>query len=190
MKKIYIFLLIVMIVLLLGLFFFFIQYGSIKRSWPNDSFSKQVVKDTKDCFIFLGSSESDGKVRYNFYFSKCTVDSLLYFTKTINENADLIDGKAEIVVFDGKGAIGSVFVLSNYYDTGYEVVYYDSFCCLREFSAFHYNDFWGNPCTYADGIDDVKILEITSEMQGRAEEKKLDWYEIWPNLEKVIIYDD
>ncbi len=180
--------LIVSAILLLYLVLFH-PYGAIRRVWPNDGFSRHVVKETKESFIFLGSSKSGEIIRYSFYFDKGTVDSLLNFTKIVNDYSNLVDGNAEIVVLDGSGAIGSVFLLTNYYKTESGEEYYGNFCHLREYSQFNYDDFWGNPWTYANGIEDVKILEISSDMQGRAEDQEIDWYEIWPDLEEVIIYE-
>ncbi len=44
-------------------------------------------------------------------------------------------------------------------------------------------------CLAATGIEGIKHLRIDSEMQKKAEEQGIDWYEIWPDLEDVVIID-
>ena len=80
----------------------------------------------------------------------------------------------------------SVLNLKNYSNDNSEQSDYEGFYVL----SISYPDFeegLRNPQTYT-GIEGIKYLRIDSEMQKRAEEQGIDWYEIWPDLEDVVVY--
>ncbi len=43
-----------------------------------------------------------------------------------------------------------------------------------------------NPLTYT-GIKGVRSLSISEQMSQEAEEKEIDWYTYWPDLQEIII---
>ena len=178
------------VIVLLFIYFFVCPHNTVSGVRPNDNFSRQVVSEIGDDFTYLGFVTDSGEsIRYKFFINNHSVDSLLNFTKVVNDNSNQLNGKAEIVLFDGSSAIGSALLLSNYYETDTEIVYYDGFYHLREFPTFHYSEFWGAPDIYAKGIENIRIFEITSKMQNRAVEEGIDWYDIWPDLDELVVYD-
>lgn len=99
-------------------------------------------------------------------------------------------GKEKIAIYveveDPYGS-ESVLNLKNYSNDNSEQSDYEGFYVL----SISYPDFeegLRNPQTYT-GIEGIKYLRIDSEMQKRAEEQGIDWYEIWPDLEDVVIID-
>ena len=64
---------------------------------------------------------------------------------------------------------------------------YDGFYRLRVFYERGY-PWWIEPDVYTE-IDNIIRLEIPDIMQEKADEEGIDWYEIWPDLEEVIVYE-
>ncbi len=75
--------------------------------------------------------------------------------------------------------------LMNYSDEILEISDYDTLqrLCIGGRQESIYTE----PETYIN-LDDIRRLEIGSELQRKAEENNVDWYEYWSDLESVEIF--
>lgn len=79
--------------------------------------------------------------------------------------------------------------LKNYTSDNSEQADYEGFYALSiSYFMNSEEESFKDPQTYT-GIEGIKHLRIDSEMQKKAEEQGIDWYEIWPDLEDVVIID-
>ena len=155
---------------------------------PNDKFSYVVCKEMgDDIWYYYKDKGRSGEKEYYYIIEKCDRDTITRFAKVLNDLAQ--EEKKKIAIYveveDPYGS-ESVLNLKNYSNDNSEQADYERFYAL----SISYPDFeeeLRNPQTYT-GIEGIKYLRIDSEMQKRAEEQRIDWYEIWPDLEDVVVY--
>ena len=155
---------------------------------PNDKFSYVVCKEMgDDIWYHYKKKGRSGEKEYCFVIEKCDRDTITRFSKVLNDLAQ--EEKKKIAIYveveDPYGS-ESVLNLKNYSNNNSEQADYERFYAL----SISYPDFeegLRNPQTYT-GIEGIKYLRIDSEMQKRAEEQGIDWYEVWPDLEDVVVY--
>ena len=162
--------------------------NSPNRGIPYDKFSRAIYREMgDDIWYYYKDKGRSGEKEYYYIIEKCDRDTITRFAKVLNELAQ--EEKKKIAVYveveDPYGS-ESVLNLKNYSNDNSERAGYERFYAL----SISYPDFeegLRNPQTYT-GIEGIKYLRIDSEMQKRAEEQGIDWYEIWPDLEDVVVY--
>ena len=87
------------------------------------------------------------------------------------------------------GAALRVFALSNYSDENLDKPDYSGFYCITlGWDVSPAEAFLYDPLTYSQ-IPNIKKLVISDKMQEKAAENDVDWYELWPDLEEVVVYE-
>ena len=163
--------------------------NSPNRGIPYDKFSRAIYREMgDDIWYYYKDKGRSGEKEYYYIIEKCDRDTITRFAKVLNDLAQ--EEKKKIAIYveveDPYGS-ESVLNLKNYSNDNSEQADYERFYAL----SISYPDFeeeLRNPQTYT-GIEGIKYLRIDSEMQKRAEEQRIDWYEIWPDLEDVVIID-
>ena len=162
--------------------------NSPNRGIPYDKFSRAIYREMgDDIWYYYQDKGRSGEKEYYYIIEKCDRDTINRFAKVLNDLAQ--EEKKKIAIYveveDPYGS-ESVLNLKNYSNDNSEQADYERFYAL----SISYPDFeeeLRNPQTYT-GIEGIKYLRIDSEMQKRAEEQGIDWYEIWPDLEDVVVY--
>ena len=162
--------------------------NSPNRGIPYDKFSCAIYREMgDDIWYYYKDKGRSGEKEYYYIIEKCDRDTITRFSKVLNDLAQ--EEKKKIAIYveveDPYGS-ESVLNLKNYSNDNSERADYERFYAL----SISYPDFeeeLRNPQTYT-GIEGIKYLRIDSEMQKRAEEQRIDWYEIWPDLEDVVVY--
>ena len=162
--------------------------NSPNRGIPYDKFSRAIYREMgDDIWYYYKDKGRSGEKEYYYIIEKCDRDTITRFSKVLNDLAQ--EEKKKIAIYveveDPYGS-ESVLNLKNYSNDNSERADYERFYAL----SISYPDFeeeLRNPQTYT-GIEGIKYLRIDSEMQKRAEEQRIDWYEIWPDLEDVVVY--
>lgn len=162
--------------------------NSPNRGIPYDKFSRAIYREMgDDIWYYYKDKGRSGEKEYYYIIEKCDRDTITRFSKVLNDLAQ--EEKKKIAIYveveDPYGS-ESVLNLKNYSNNNSEQADYERFYAL----SISYPDFeegLRNPQTYT-GIEGIKYLRIDSEMQKKAEEQGIDWYEIWPDLEDVVVY--
>ncbi len=162
--------------------------NSPNRGIPYDKFSRAIYREMgDDIWYYYKDKGRSGEKEYYYIIEKCDRDTITRFSKVLNDLAQ--EEKKKIAIYveveDPYGS-ESVLNLKNYSNNNSEQADYERFYAL----SISYPDFeegLRNPQTYT-GIEGIKYLRIDSEMQKRAEEQGIDWYEIWPDLEDIVVY--
>ena len=162
--------------------------NSPNRGIPYDKFSRAIYREMgDDIWYYYKDKGRSGEKEYYYIIEKCDRDTITRFSKVLNDLAQ--EEKKKIAIYvevENTHGSESVLNLKNYSNDNSEQADYERFYAL----SISYPDFeeeLRNPQTYT-GIEGIKYLRIDSEMQKRAEEQRIDWYEIWPDLEDVVVY--
>ena len=161
--------------------------NSPNRGIPYDKFSRAIYREMgDDIWYYYKDKGRSGEKEYYYIIEKCDRDTITRFSKVLNDLAQ--EEKKKIAIYveveDPYGS-ESVLNLKNYSNDNSERADYERFYAL----SISYPDFeegLRNPQTYT-GIEGIKYLRIDSEMQKKAEEQGIDWYEVWPDLEEVVV---
>ena len=162
--------------------------NSPNRGIPYDKFSRAIYREMgDDIWYYYKDKGRSGEKEYYYIIEKCDRDTITRCSKVLNDLAQ--EEKKKIAIYveveDPYGS-ESVLNLKNYSNDNSERADYERFYAL----SISYPDFeegLRNPQTYT-GIEGIKYLRIDSEMQKKAEEQGIDWYEVWPDLEDVVVY--
>ena len=162
--------------------------NSPNHGTPYDNFSRAIYREMgDDIWYYYKDKGRSGEKEYYYIIEKCDRDTITRFAKVLNDLAQ--EEKKKIAIYveveDPYGS-ESVLNLKNYSNDNSEQADYERFYALS-ISYPDFEDELRNPQTYT-GIEGIKYLRIDSEMQKRAEEQRIDWYEIWPDLEDVVVY--
>ena len=155
---------------------------------PDDSLFRAVYDATGEDMDYHGKEESGGYIWYEYHLKKMDAETISRFVKAVNGTLGDDQEKIVVAVFVEdilhQGALTVAFNLRNYSDENLEKADYDG---LLSLCIGDYPDSFGaivQPSTYT-GIEGIRQLEIGVQMQQRAEEEEIDWYECLPDLEKV-----
>ncbi len=165
--------------------------NSPNRGIPYDKFSRAIyIEMGDDIWYYYKNKGRSGEKEYYYIIEKCDRDTLTRFSKVLNDLAQ--EEKKKIAIYvkvENTHGVESVLSLKNYSNDNFEQADYDGFYALS-ISYFMNSEekSFKDPQTYTE-IEGIKHLRIDSEMQKRAEEQGIDWYEIWPDLEDVVIID-
>lgn len=164
------------------------RYHSLK---PDDAVSRAVYDVLGKKVYYHGKEEVDGRICYDYELEKLEVETMSEFVKAVNSVLGEEQEKIKIDVDIHIYTYRSTFVcrLSNYSDDSLEKADYDG---LRSLSINDRLDelrsvYASEALTYYTGIKGIRQLEIGIQMQQRADEEGIDWYECWPNLEEITV---
>ena len=165
--------------------------NSPNRGIPYDKFSRAIYREMGDDIWYYHKEKGrSGEKKYYYIIEKCDKDTINRFTKVLNILGQKEKKKIAVYV-EAKFVHGleSVLNLKNYTNDNSEQADYEGFYALStSYLDNTAQESLKDPQTYT-GIEGIKYLRIDSEMQKRAEEQGIDWYEIWPDLEDVVIID-
>lgn len=154
---------------------------------PDDAFSTKVVSEIDDAYLYFGKEDFAGGIRvYNFYLNKRCADSNVLFLRSVNQYISYAYGKTKIGILYGSGVYSYVYILRNYENESSVSPYSNGFYYLEFGPAWDH--FSSNLSDYSR-IEGIKYVEMPDLMQEKADEEGIDWYEIWPDLEEVIVYE-
>ena len=165
--------------------------NSPNRGIPYDKFSRAIYREMgDDIWYYYKDKGRSGEKEYCFVIEKCDRDTLTRFAKILNNLAQREKKKIAVYVkVENTHGVESVLSLKNYSNDNFEQADYEGFYALSiSYFMNSEEESFKDPQTYT-GIEGIKHLRIDSEMQKRAEEQGIDWYEIWPDLEDVVIID-
>ena len=161
----------------------------------DDAISLAIDEELGDTVIYHRKCTDFKESLYYEYLVKRENNDLFYNLVTaVNEaiEADGITQKIDIYVgYEKDGGYEPIAYLSNYSDD--ELISPDYTRLQRleimgkggdDGSTYLYND----PIVYT-AIPDIKCLKVTNLIKERAEAEGIDWYEYWPELESVEVFE-
>ena len=165
--------------------------NSPNRGIPYDKFSRAIYREMgDDIWYYYKDKGRSGEKEYYYIIEKCDRDTITRFSKVLNDLAQ--EEKKKIAIYvevENTHGSESVLSLKNYSNDNSEQADYEGFYALSiSYFMNSEEESFKAPQTYT-GIEGIKHLRIDSEMQKKAEEQGIDWYEIWPDLEDVVIID-
>lgn len=156
---------------------------------PRDFFSYKIFREMgNDIYYYKREKGNSGQIKYFYVIERCDRDTINRFSKILNVLGEKEEKKIAVYV-EAKFTWGlsSTFNLKNYSDNNLEKPDYNGFYVLTiAYSKMLDEETLRDPQTYT-GIEGIRKLIISEEMQERAEEQGIDWYEIWPDLEEVVV---
>lgn len=160
---------------------------------PDDRISSAVYDAVGEDMDYHGKEEAGDEVTYRYELMNNDAETIAEFVNAINNSLDEKQKKISVYV-SVEAEIPSVWTdvlgLFNYSDSNLEKADYDGFCSLYINDYLdHWDSMFLEPLTYT-GIEGIRRLEIGIQMQQRADEDGINWYECWPDLEEVIFTDD
>lgn len=158
---------------------------------PYDNFSRAIYREMGDDIWYYHKEKGrSGEKEYCFVIEKCDRDTLTRFTKILNNLGQKEKKKIAVyLAIENAHGLESALNLKNYTNDNSEQADYEGFYALStSYLDNTAQESLKDPQTYT-GIEGIKYLRIDSEMQKRAEEQGIDWYEICPDLEDVVIID-
>ena len=165
--------------------------NSPNRGIPYDKFSRAIYREMGDDIWYYHKEKGrSGEKKYYYIIEKCDKDTINRFTKVLNILGQKEKKKIAVYVkVENTHGVESVLSLKNYSNDNSEQADYEGFYALSiSYFMNSEEESFKDPQTYT-GIEGIKYLRIDSEMQKKAEEQGIDWYEIWPDLEDVVIID-
>lgn len=166
-------------------------HEKLENKVADDAISIIVVEKYGDKFLYRGKKISDERaVAYKFFMlaeDEETISGLINDVNHIIAN-EHITYKVQLtfcITFRDGLTTEPVFSVSNFSDA--ELAYPD---CSKLQTVAIYGDklenieFYNNPATYRN-IPDVKYLQLSYNMRVMAAQYKVNWYEYWPELEKI-----
>ncbi len=170
------------------------HYTPINKN-PDDRIS-QVIYDQLGTKLYYDGSSFD---KYNeiMYYHYVIIDyedeNLLIDTaETVNEMLEKYSINSRICIVIREiipGGTSSAVCLSNYYENDSEYESYETLQCLDIRGAHGDYKIYNKVSTY-ENLKDIKALILEVGINRSFEEEGVDWYEIWPDLEYIDIYNE
>ncbi len=140
---------------------------------------KEVLTETnRICYTYYLNQEKEG-----------VAEAAIEAANKVIEQENM-DSRIEII-FEGDMPGGSevVFIIGNFSDYNstcaqYETLQRLTICGTRVGSQ---KSIYNDPATYRN-FPNIKCLRVSEKIQKVADEAGIDWYEYWPDLEKVEVY--
>lgn len=157
----------------------------------NDIISQAVYESLGGDDLFYQHTKETSDICYYYYIIAKEEPQVIYdLVLEINEVIEQENINSKICLQCGTqvpGGLVADLAFTNYSDDTLEKPDYQ---VLKKLIA-RYPDVSGStlftdPKIYTV-LDDIRYLEIDEQLQQKAEEEGIDWYEYWPNLEKIDI---
>ncbi len=162
---------------------------------PDDEISRAVYEALGTDVYYVKSYKNEFDVICYWYIVKSYDSDLLYkFVTTINEaiEENEITEKVSIsYMTEIPGCLASIIELSNYSNRVLKKPDYEKLQHV-EIEGTMVNvekefDFYNDPSTYFN-LPDVRYLEVNQKINDQAKEQGINWYEVWPDLEQMEIF--
>lgn len=162
---------------------------------PDDDISACVCDSIGDSFRYLGKKQKPNNViDYMYYapYESITAENISLFMNTV---ATISVDDSECIEFNIcpliSGRYGGTCSLQNYVeltDDDKETYIGYSEICVYTIGYQELSDpILMDPSTFI-GVVGVKYLRVSKDMQEKADEAGIDWYEIWPDLEGIEVF--
>lgn len=186
---------VIQVLLLVGLII--PKYGPTNDK-PDDVISQAIYDIVGDEIYYQGKEERSSSVLYYEYLIRDTKkhksdyldDLVIAVNETIiNKN---ITNKVDIVFYhELPGGSGQCIELENYSDCKLEYPDCEGLQTLTitGFSRHCEDCIYDEPLIYMN-IPNIKYLKVSEQVQKKADEQDIDWYECWPDLESIEMYGE
>lgn len=159
----------------------------------NDVISKAIYKELGGEQIYYQGKEAweDNVICYQYILHEEEPDQLERMLEAVN-TAIQQEGIEDKISIKGWGRIAgngleTLFVLQNYSDTKNEQADYKTMKKLVIVGArVQQGSMYNDPATYKD-LPGIVDLEVDWEMAEKTEREGIDWYEYFPELEKLEV---
>lgn len=162
-------------------------HATYTRHEPDDTISEAIcaVVDSEDIYYQGQHTTEDDVIYYEYLIIHEEYGQIEQIVESVNKvlEEELISNKINIDCWIAlPGGEGRVVNLMNYSDKTLEKPDYNMLqgLCI----GGRQNSIYTEPSTYVN-IKDIRQLEISSDIQRKAESEGIDWYEYWPDLESV-----
>ena len=160
----------------------------------DDDISKAIYEAVgEDVFYLTKEETSQGVLRYEYLIKEEQEDLLQNIVFMLNDaiKQSEIENKVNIFFeYELPGGTGWSVRLCNYSNDELTAPDCEGLQRLvisgnkHEYSGDYYN----NPNSYIN-IPNIKYLEVRKNIYDRAEAEGIDWYEYWPELESVEVFE-
>lgn len=150
---------------------------------PRDDFSREIKKAVGDDFVFWGIDYTgEGVPIYSFEintYDPLAIGNLTYAFQSNLTDMDKVVG-LDVDLPSHSGLRSVMFYLNNdIKDENGEIVD----------NSYKLQIYRGDPELYSQ-IEGIKELHVDKGIQDIADEKGIDWYTYWPELETVVVEDN
>ena len=160
----------------------------------DDDISKAIYEAAGEDVYYCGKNDvSQGQLSYEYLIMEEREDLLQDVVSAVNETIEEkgIADKVDILLhYEIPGGMGMSIRLCNYSD---DKLTYPDCNGLQRLASGGYKeevntDFYNNPNSYI-AITNIKYLKVRKSIHERAEAEGIDWYEYWPELESVEVFE-
>ncbi len=162
---------------------------------PNDELSKAIYEEFGYDIYYENKYIDEFGCTCYWYVVMSDEEDLLYnFVTTVNAVMQENDITEKIKIFYAAeglpGSTMSIAVLTNYSDRELESPDYETLQYVSILGVEHADekfDFYNGPSTYLN-LPDIRYLEVNQKINDQAKEQGINWYEVWPDLEQMEIF--
>lgn len=176
------------VALCLGILFGGCGHVNFKNHKADDDLTKAVYEAAgKDIYYIYKEEESD-ICTYEFYAENDNKESVRGFIEAVDSSLSHREDK--VIIFLGcyiPGGMQYVMRIRNYSDTSLEKADLPGAGSVDAMSPdISGSDLFRDPEIYTY-FKDVRYFKIDDELKKTADEKGIDWYQVWDNLESFEI---
>ena len=152
----------------------------------DDEFSKSLKKDLGHVVTYEGKSSHNEYEIYSYIIGMGSKQYFLNLYESVNTHYDLISGKVGVVLrfSPSAGLFRPIATLYNFSDED-ETTYNGFFSLYLGDVSYTYFD---DPFLYTE-LEGICRFEIPDSLYDESIEDNINWFEVWPELEKLIVYD-
>ena len=170
------------------------HYTPINKN-PDDRISQVIYDQLGTELYYQGSSFDD--INEILYYHNVIIDYedenlLIETAETVNEMLEKYSINSRICLVIREivpGRARTAVCLSNYYENDSEYESYETLQCLDIRGAHGDYKIYNKVSTY-ENLKDIKALILEVGINRSFEEEGVDWYEIWPDLKYIDIYNE
>lgn len=161
------------------------EYENVKA---DDAISRSFEKYTGENVYYLGKEKNAYNAMNYEILLRHEEDAICDIIEAVNgtlENEGITDKVSIMFYKTVPGGLINTLKISNYSDYNLEKADFESLqWLLLRGDKIGGSEFYNNPATYRN-IPDIRYLQLTYNMRVMAAQNKVDWYEYWPELEKI-----
>ena len=165
-------------------------FCEMESAEADDVFSERIINASDDTLIYRGKTVSENLTQYEFVYDySWTKEDVKCFSNAITENAGSVKEKTQILVGLRSGSQSLwAFTLDNTSDDSLKRPDYDGFYRLRLDDYFFDGD--SSYLELISSIGGIRKLETTERFMEESKNNGIDWYEVWPDLEEIVILEN
>ena len=161
-----------------------------KNKKADDELSKLVYERLGEDFYYVSKEESQGIVCYDYLLKREDKEVVKEFMLTVD--GALRQSREKTIVYLAcyiPGGLENIVLLENFSANSLDNADLNGAKrILIRWPSVSNCEIFKDPEIYTV-LEGVQILEIEKEMQDLADEKGIDWYQVWPTLEEMWIRD-